>query len=169
MEEIIGRIIGDNGKDVRSLPEIIREVYGYKEHDPEQYSPLALAYIGDTVFDLIVRLKAVTGHSEPMKKINKRAVSVVNATTQAAMLKREILPKLTEEEEKIYKRGRNAKSYTSAKNANIIDYRSATGFEALIGWLYLSDRMDRILELVLPVIPEYETGNQNNSEKRETI
>ena len=143
-------------ESINRLPGMIREAYGLNEQDPSELSPLALAYIGDTVFDLIVRTRVIEGEREPVKKLHKKATSVVNAKTQAAIVRESILPKLSEEEEKIFKRGRNAKSYTSSKNTGIIDYRTATGFEALIGWLYMSGKMDRVLELVLPVIPEYE-------------
>ena len=141
---------------INKLPEMIRETYGFKEQDPSELSPLALAYIGDTVFDLIVRTKVVESAREPVRKLHKKATSIVNAKTQAAMVRESILPRLSEDEMKIFKRGRNAKSYTSSKNTGIIDYRTATGLEALIGWLYLSGKMYRITELVLPVIPGYE-------------
>ena len=70
----------------------------------------------------------------------------MKAQTQAQMIEA-LLPRLSEEEEAVYKRGRNAKSYTTAKNASIGDYRKATGFEALLGYLYLLNRMERVLEL----------------------
>lgn len=142
-------------KTIDNLPELIREQYNFKEHDPATLSPLTMAFIGDTVFDLIVRTRAIENGNAPVNRLHKTSASVVNATTQAEIIHR-LLPDLSEEEEKIFKRGRNAKSYTSAKNANINDYRTATGFEALLGWLYLKGRLDRVLELVLPIIPEYE-------------
>lgn len=142
-------------KKINNLPEMIRLQYSFKEHDPATLSPLTLAFIGDTVFDLIVRTREIEKGNAPVNILHKTSASVVCATTQAAII-RKLMPLLTEEEEKIFKRGRNAKSYTSAKNANINDYRTATGFEALLGWLYLKGNTDRILELVLPVIPRYE-------------
>ncbi len=143
-------------KNLNNLPEIIRSTYEFKEHDPATLSPLTLAFIGDTVFDLIVRTRVIENGNAPVNKLHKTASSLVNATTQSAII-RELIPQLDETELKMFKRGRNAKSYTSAKNANINDYRVATGFESLIGWLYLSGDMARIYELVLPVIPKYET------------
>ena len=148
-------------ESISSIPKMIIDEYNLKEQDPSSLSPLVLAYIGDTVFDLIVRTRLIECANEPVRKLNKKATSVVNATTQALMMREKILPVLNEEEEKMYKRGRNAKSYTSSKNANIADYRAATGMETLIGWLYLKGEIDRIMELVLPVIPEYERKSEN--------
>ena len=116
---------------------------------------MTLAFIGDTVFDLIVRTRVIENGNAPVNKLHHTASSLVNATTQAEMMKK-IMPLLTEEEEHIFKRGRNAKSYTAAKNADICDYRTATGLEALLGWLYLNGNMDRIYELVFPLLPDYE-------------
>jgi len=142
-------------KGIESLPQLICKEYSFKQHDPKTMSPLTLAFIGDTVFDLIVRTRVIEEGNAPVRKLNHSASSLVNATTQSHMMKL-IMPELTEEETAVFKRGRNAKSYTSAKNANINDYRIATGLEALIGWLYLSGNMERIYELILPVLPEYE-------------
>ena len=119
-------------KNIEGLPEFIRTSYEYRFHDPTTLSPLTLAFIGDTVFDLIVRTRAVQSGNAPVNKLHKRCSSLVNATTQATMM-RELMSLLTKEEEVIFRRGRNAKSYTSAKNANIKDYRTATGLEALLG------------------------------------
>ena len=80
-------------------------------------------------------------------KLQKRTVTLVKASAQPDLIEA-ILPLLTEEEEEVYKRGRNAKSHTMPKNATVADYRRATGFEALIGYLYLKDDMDRIMELI---------------------
>ena len=142
-------------KSIESLPQLIYEEYSFKKQDPKSMSPLTLAFIGDTVFDLIVRTRVIEEGNAPVRKLHHTASSLVNATTQSHIMKL-IMPELTEEETAVFKRGRNAKSYTSAKNANINDYRIATGLEALIGWLYLSGNMERIYELILPVLPEYE-------------
>ena len=85
--------------------------------------------------------------NEPANKLHKKTVAYVKAQTQASMIEA-LLPYLTEEEEAVYKRGRNAKSYTSAKNASIGDYRKATGMEALVGYLYLTGQEARIMELI---------------------
>ena len=114
---------------------------------PISYSPLTLAYIGDAIYDLIIRTLIVKqGNSRP-EKMHKRASALVKASAQAEMIER-LLPMLTEEEHAIYKRGRNAKSYTMAKNATMLDYRKATGFEALMGYLYLKEDMSRLIDLV---------------------
>ena len=98
--------------------------------DAGTYSPLVLAYIGDVVYEVMIRAKV----------INKGSI-------QAAMI-RLLEEDLTEEEHAVYKRGRNAKSATMAKHATMVDYRTATGFEALVGWLFLEERFDRLTELV---------------------
>ena len=99
---------------------------------PRQLSPLVLAYIGDSIFDLVVKTKIVTAGNTQVNKMNRAASSIVKAESQSKMIGY-LEDKLTEEEGSVYKRGRNAKSYTSAKNASISDYRRATGFEALMG------------------------------------
>ena len=111
------------------------------------YSPLTLAYIGDAIYDLTIRSVVVERGNRAANDLHKRTTRYVKAETQAKMIVA-LLEELTEEEEAVYKRGRNAKSYTSAKNATIGDYRKATGMEALIGFLYLTDRTDRMLYLI---------------------
>lgn len=118
-----------------------------KDKDIRSFSPLTLAYIGDAVYEIVIRTIIVEKGNAPVNKLHHKASSLVKAVAQKAAMEK-ILPLLTEEEEAVYKRGRNAKSYTSAKNASIIDYRIATGFEALMGFLYLMGRNDRLLELV---------------------
>ncbi len=142
-------------KNLNNIPDIICEEYGYKKHDPKSLSPLTLAYIGDTIFDLIVRTRVIERGNAPVNKLHKSASNIVNATAQAVIADM-LMPRLTEEETGIFRRGRNAKPHTTAKNASNIDYKTATGLEALLGWLYLDGRIDRIMELVLPVILEYE-------------
>lgn len=118
-----------------------------KEMDPRTYSPLALAYIGDAVYELIVRTMVINHGSIQVNKMHKKSASLVNAGTQAEMI-RLILEELTEEETAVYKRGRNAKSVTTAKHATVVDYRTATGFEALCGYLYLTSRLERLVTLI---------------------
>ncbi|MDR2903902.1 MAG: ribonuclease III [Clostridiales bacterium] len=112
----------------------------------ELYSPLVLAYIGDAVFELLVRSRVVAGGNRPVNELHRQSASLVKAPTQAAMYHK-IEDKLTEEEAAVLKRGRNAKSFTHAKNASITDYRHATGLEALFGYLYLKGNIHRIFEL----------------------
>lgn len=113
------------------------------------YSPLTLAYIGDAVYELVIRSMIVTEGNAPVNKLHKRSSELVKAETQAKvalhLVETEVL---SEEELRVLKRGRNAQSYTKAKNASMSDYRWATGFEALVGYLYLSGRSERMMELV---------------------
>lgn len=115
--------------------------------DIQTYSPLTLAYIGDDVYDLIVRTVVVERGNRAANGLHKTTSKLVKAETQAKMIEA-LMDCLSDREKSVYRRGRNAKSYTSAKNASIGDYRKATGLEALIGYLYLSDETDRILELM---------------------
>lgn len=125
----------------------IEEKFGMSNRKPEQYSALGLAYIGDGVYDLIIRTIVVDLGNKKVNLLHRMTSGIVKAESQAQLMK-EIMAELTPEEEAIFRHGRNAKSSTSAKNASIVDYRVATGFEALIGYLYLKHEMPRILELV---------------------
>jgi len=129
----------------------LRNVLRLPETDIKSYSPLTLAFIGDSIFDLIIRTSVVESGNAPVNKLHKRCSSLVQASAQADLYHL-IKEQLTEEESAIFKRGRNAKSFTSAKNAGVLEYRTATGLEALMGYLYLTDQMDRLLELVEPQI-----------------
>lgn len=111
------------------------------------YSPLALAYVGDTVFDMIFRTIVVSRHNMAAHKYHKKVCAYVSAVAQSEMVEK-IQDCLTDEELDIYKRGRNSKPYNKAKNASVMEYQRATGLEALIGYLYLDGRMGRILELM---------------------
>ena len=105
------------------------------------------AYIGDGVFDLVIRSVVVgKGNTRP-NQLHHRTSQIVKAHTQAVIIQY-LEPMLTEEEADIYRRGRNAKSATMAKNATMADYRKATGLEALVGYLYLTDRFDRLVSLI---------------------
>ena len=129
------------------LLQAIKETFEIKEQDIRTYSPLALAYIGDGVYDLVIRTVVVERANQAAAKLHRTAVQYVKAEAQAKIVDA-ILEDLTEEEADVYKRGRNANSHTVAKNASRADYRKATGFEALVGYLYLTKRMDRVLELI---------------------
>ena len=130
-----------------SLLEQIKQVFDCKEQDVRAYSPLTLAYIGDAVYDLVIRTVVVERANRSANDLHKRTTKYVKAEAQAKMILA-LQEELTEEEQAVYKRGRNAKSYTVAKNATMADYRKATGFEALMGYLYLTGQMDRLLYLV---------------------
>ncbi len=125
----------------------IKKEFECKEVDVRAYSPLTLAYVGDAVYEVVIRTVIAERANRAANELHKRAVKYVQAGAQAVMITalQEIL---TEDELAVFKRGRNAKSNTSAKNASITDYRKATGFEALIGFLYLTDDLDRVLFLV---------------------
>lgn len=123
---------------------------------PELLSPLSLAYIGDAVYELYVRTHIMKDENLPVNKLHKTATGYVKAKAQSDAI-HNIESRLTEQEIAVFKRGRNAHSHTSAKNADIVDYRHATGFEALIGYLYMSDNKERLYE-VLRMSVEYLDG-----------
>ncbi|HHW07833.1 MAG TPA: Mini-ribonuclease 3 [Clostridia bacterium] len=129
---------------------------------PEELSPLVLAYIGDAVYELYVRLLLVAHSPGKMKDLHQKAVSFVKAGAQADILK-EIEPMLSGEERDIVRWGRNAKSGHVPKSAQMVEYRYSTGFEALIGYLYLKGRYDRLSQLMRrleKMIAERETGRE---------
>jgi len=125
----------------------IKKEFSCKNIDIRTYSPLTLAFLGDCVYDLIIRTIIVERGNRTPNSLHKLKSGVVKAGTQAAFMDA-MMDELTEEEQDVYRRGRNAKSGTVAKNASVIDYRKATGMEALLGYLYLCDREDRILALI---------------------
>lgn len=130
-----------------SLITYLNEQFHREDVDIRTYSPLTLAYIGDAIYDLLIRTLLVEKGNTQVNKLHKRASGLVKAEKQSQMI--EILePHFTKEEEQVYKRGRNAKSFTSAKNASIADYRRATGFEAVMGYLYLTGKYHRMIDLV---------------------
>lgn len=124
-----------------------REALRLKDQDVRSYSPLALAYIGDAAYELVIRTKVMNHGSMQVNKMHKKSADLVKAQTQANLFK-VLEEELTQEELSVYKRGRNAKSVTVAKHAAMIDYRMATGFEALVGYLYLTGQYERMIELV---------------------
>ena len=130
-----------------NLLEKIKNVFACSEQDIRAYSPLTLAYIGDAVYELVIRSVVVERANRSANDLHKMSVKYVKAEAQAKMIEA-LLEVLSEDELAVYKRGRNAKSYTMAKNASMSDYRKATGFEALMGFLYLSGQTDRMLDLI---------------------
>lgn len=130
-----------------TILEAIKRDFSCGEIDIRTYSPLALAYIGDAIYDLVIRTIVVERGNTSANKLHKKTVNYVNARIQAQMIEA-LMDELTEEEAAVYKRGRNTKSYTTAKNASVIEYRKATGFEALCGYLYLTGKQERMLMLV---------------------
>ena len=125
----------------------MQDLFQLKEVDIKEYSPLTLAYIGDGIYDLIIRTLVVNRGNKQVQKLHLETSALVNAGTQSKMM-RVLQEQLTEEEHAVYKRGRKAKSVSPAKNQSVTDYRRATGFEALLGYLYLKKEWQRILDLV---------------------
>ncbi len=142
----------------------IRKTFQTEEIRPEQYSPLTLAYMGDCAYEIVIRTLLVHKGNAPVDKLNRKASFLAKAETQAQMITA-IMEQLTEEELAIYKRGRNAKSYSSAKNASITDYRKATGFEALIGWLYLKENFERMAQIIRMGFEAVDTDILNRTER----
>ena len=112
-----------------------------------KYSPLALAYIGDSIYDLLVKKSFVLKSNMQPENYHKKVTSIVSAKAQSAFIE-SFMDNLTEEEQAVYKRARNSSPHTKAKNASLQDYLKATGFEAVLGYLYLSGQNARLDELV---------------------
>ena len=125
----------------------LKELFHLEDQDLRSYSPLTLAYIGDGVYELIIRTILVKKGNCPVNRLHKKASSLVKAGAQSAIME-VIEEELTPEERSVYRRGRNAHSPTMAKHATMADYRRATGFEALMGYLYLKEDYTRMLTLV---------------------
>lgn len=125
----------------------ILETFPGKQQDIRTYSPLTLAYIGDAVYDLIIRTVVVGRANRPANDLHHTTVKYVSANAQSKIVQA-LMEEFTEEEQSIYRRGKNSKPHTTAKNASVTDYLKATGFEAVVGYLYLTGRMGRVLELV---------------------
>ena len=133
-----------------ALPQLntqLREVFGIPEQEIQSYSPLTLAYLGDAVFEVVVRTVLLEEKSGSNGALFAHSLPYVSAVGQAKMAEG-LLPLLTEEELAVYRRGKNAKPEHGAKNASAQEYHKATGLEALIGTLYLEGKTERILELI---------------------
>ena len=142
-----------NNFNFGELKKGFHEAFHLEEKDLRTYSPLTLAYIGDGDYELVIRTVLVKKGNCPVNQLHRKASSLVKAASQSAMMEF-IEPMLTEEEHSVYRRGRNAHSPTMAKHATMADYRRATGFEALMGYLYLKEDFGRIVELVRAGIGE---------------
>ena len=121
--------------------------FQFDENEVNMMSPLALAYIGDAVYELYIRAHVMKKGNMPVNKLHRASTHFVSANAQSDIM-HTLEDRLSEEELRIFKRGRNAHSYTSAKNADIVDYRRATGFEALIGYIFLKTDYKRLDELI---------------------
>ena len=142
----------DGRKDVTLLSQMHR-MFGGGDVDIRTYSPLTLAYIGDAVFEVIIRTLIIEKGQRAANTLHRHTTKIVCAQTQAKMI--DALcgnGDLTEEEQDIYRRGKNTKLHSTAKNASLADYRKATGFEALCGYLFLKDDTVRITQLVRQAI-----------------
>lgn len=140
--------------------EIIKQNMDLDDINITDYSPLTLAYIGDGIYEIVIRTVIVDEANRQVNKIHKAASNLVKAGTQAKMI-HYIMDDLTDEELTIYKRGRNAKAVTRAKNASMSEYRTATGFEALMGWLYLTGQSERMMKLIKKSVTVFTTEDNN--------
>lgn len=131
----------------KNLLEEIHSFFPKEETDIRTYAPLKLAYLGDAVFEIIIRTLIIESTGGPVKNLHQRASSLVNARSQAE-LAAAMMDSLTEDEMAAYRHGRNAKTSSVAKHADIHDYRNATGLEALFGYLYLTGQSGRAVELL---------------------
>ena len=128
------------------LPAKIKEQFEIKDTDINTYNPLTLAFIGDSVYETIVRTMVVSKGNKSVNSLAKDKNKLVNAKTQSRIA--EILTEYyTEEEADIYRRGKNAKTANHSKSAAYSEYHRATGLEAVFGYLYLTGKLDRCLEL----------------------
>lgn len=132
---------------VSDFSSLVDSVLNLPQRDWSQYSPLTLAWIGDTVCDLVVRTALLKRANMQTDKLHRKASSIVNARSQAKRMQ-EIRAQLTDRELSIYRRGRNASPGHTARNADRSEYLEATGFECLVGYLYLERQYSRLLELM---------------------
>lgn len=136
----------------------LKDQFQLEDIDIKKYSPLTLAYIGDGIYDLFIRTIIISEGNCQTNKLHKKVSTLVKAQKQSEMAKK-LKTVFTDEELHIYKRGRNAKSNTVAKNASTADYRRATGFEAVMGYLYLTNDLNRIVDLI-------KIGLEDNEEEK---
>lgn len=125
----------------------LKETFALPDVDIKTYSPLVLAYIGDGIYELIIRTILVGQGNRQADALHKKASRYVKASAQAELIYA-VRDELTEEETQVFKRGRNARTSTMAKHATVHDYRHATGFEALMGYLYLTGQTARMIDLI---------------------
>ena len=142
-----------------------KEALHLKPVEAGEYSPLALAYIGDAVYELAIRTLVMNRGNMQVNKMHKKTANLGKADAQARfylLLEEE----LTDAEKAAYRRGRNAKSFTMPKHATMKDYRMATGFEALMGYLYLSGRTERMVDLVALAMTKTGKADSGDAEKQ---
>lgn len=131
---------------------LLERLISQQTKKPEEYSPLLLAYIGDAVYEVFIRTSLIKRGNLPVNELHRLSKHYVSAAAQSEIIEK-LEDGLSEEELRIFKRGRNAKPGTVPKNANVGDYHKATGFEALVGYLYLKGEFERLFA-ILSEIPE---------------
>lgn len=146
----------EEGLNGLSMLSQIHGEFGSEGVDIRTYSPLTLAYIGDAVFEIIIRTLIVEKGQRAANTLHRHTTKIVCAQTQAKMIDA-VYDSLTEEEQDIYRRGKNTKIHSSAKNASLADYRKATGFEALCGYLFLKDNTVRIIHIIRQALEATQT------------
>lgn len=142
MEKSINNHCGND-----SFSGTLKDAFSLPEKDWKLYAPLTLAYVGDAAYELVIRTIFVKRGDCQTQKLHQQVTSLVSARAQARMMEH-LLPMLTETEASVYRRGRNSKPYTKAKNASMQEYLKATGFEAVMGYLYLQEDFQRMNELI---------------------
>lgn len=130
-----------------SLLEEIHVAFGEKNVDLRTFSPLTLAYIGDAIYEVVIRTLVVEDGQKAPNTLHKHTTKLVKAQTQSA-LAQILLEDMTDKEQDVYRRGKNTKVHSAAKNATLTDYRRATGFETVCGYLYLNGETGRMIELI---------------------
>ncbi len=147
------------------MDKILNEILNTNKNylDIRAYSPLALAYIGDSVFDICVKTYILKKINTNPNKLHNLSTQYINAITQSKMYYY-IIDKISEEEINVLKRGRNAKGRIS-KSASLKEYKNATGLEALFGYLYLKGEIKRITEIFELCLKSFEITGENNEEK----
>ena len=126
---------------------LIEKSFSFEKANLEDLTPLGMAFVGDAVGTLVIRTIAASDGPQRVEKLHRFSADLVSAAAQSQMM-HAIQPNLTEEEHSIYRRGRNQKPVTRARHQSVGDYRRATGFEALIGYLYLTHQHERLIELM---------------------
>ncbi|SJZ92043.1 Mini-ribonuclease 3 [Garciella nitratireducens] len=145
MEEDINMNFSQQQLSKEKIIELLKD--SLKEKEVKSLNPLILAYIGDAIYEVSVRKYLIQSKKKSVNQLHKTAIQFVKAKSQSCII-HYMMDNLTPEEQMIVKRGRNSKSQTVPKHANISDYRYATGFEALIGYLYLIGEEKRLVNIL---------------------
>lgn len=139
----------------KSMNELLDKMISMQKKKPEEYSPLLLAYIGDAVYEVYVRTALIKRGNLPVNELHRLSKRYVSAGAQSEIISK-LEESLSDEELRIYKRGRNAKPGTLPKHADVGDYHRATGFEALVGYLYLKGDFERLYSLLSGIAEVYD-------------